>query len=319
MSTLPPAVFLMGPTASGKTALALDLVERGPFEIISVDSSMIYRDMDIGTAKPTAEELARGPHRLINICDPSEAYSAAQFRTDALREMAEITAAGRIPLLVGGTMLYYKVLLDGLADMPDANPDVRARLEAEAKVEGWPAMHAKLAQVDAVTAARLKPNDSQRIQRALEVFEISGKPMSVWHAEQGPNEGLPYQVEQLAIAPVERATLHERIELRFNLMLEQGFLAEVEKLKARGDLHLGLPSMRSVGYRQAWEHLEGQYDLKEMQYRGVVATRQLAKRQFTWLRSFESVKWLETGDSDLAGKLLKSWETNLTLRSSREI
>lgn len=289
---LPPAILLMGPTASGKTALAVELVEQGPFEIISVDSSLIYQGMDIGTAKPDAALLARAPHRLIDILDPAESYSAAQFRTDALQHMAEITAAGRIPLLVGGTMLYFKVLLEGLAELPESDPALRAQLTAEGQRLGWPALHARLAAVDPETAARLKPADSQRVQRALEVFEQSGKPLSVWHREQQAPAPLPYSVHRLALAPADRGVLDAAISGRFQQMLAQGLIAEVEALRARGDLHLGLPSMRSVGYRQVWEYLDGQCDYDEMVYRGTVATRQLAKRQYTWLRSFPGVDWL---------------------------
>ncbi len=309
----PPAILLMGPTASGKTALAVELVQRGPFEIISVDSGMVYRGMDIGTAKPEAELLALAPHRLIDICDPLEAYSAALFRADALAAMAEITAAGRIPLLVGGTMLYFKVLLEGLAAMPDADPVIRARLEQEGQAQGWPALHARLASVDPVSAARLKPNDSQRLQRALEVFELTGKPLSVWHAEQEVVAPPPWQFTRLAMAPPERATLHERIAQRFDAMLAAGFIDEVKGLRARGDLHPGLPSMRAVGYRQAWEYLDGQGGLGELRERGIAATRQLAKRQLTWLRSFAGIQWLDSNEGDLAGKLLKSFRSDRTL------
>lgn len=310
---LPPAILLMGPTASGKTALALDLVRQGPFEIISVDSGMVYRHMDIGTAKPTAEELAVAPHRLIDICDPAQAYSAAQFREDALRHMAEITAAGRIPLLAGGTMLYFKVLQEGLATMPEADQGIRARLDAEAAEKGWPALHKRLAEVDPVSAERLKPNDSQRLQRALEVYELTGKPLSTWHAEQEVTPPPPYHFIRLAMAPRERASLHDRIALRFDQMLKDGFVSEVEALKGRTDLHLGLPSMRAVGYRQVWEYLDGQYDAEEMRYRGIVATRQLAKRQMTWLRSFADLRWLVAGEGDLAADLLKNWRADRTL------
>ncbi len=309
----------MGPTASGKTALAMELVERGPFELISVDSGMVFRGMDIGTAKPTAEELARAPHRLIDICDPSEAYSAAQFREDALREMADITAAGRIPLLVGGTMLYFKVLQEGLADMPPADAAIRARLEAEAAASGWPAMHQRLAAVDPVSAARLKPNDSQRLQRALEVWELTGKPLSAWHAEQEVGAPPPYRFLRWAIAPTDRALLHRRIALRFEQMLEQGFVEEVKALRARGDLHLGLPSMRAVGYRQVWEWLDGQGDYADMREKGIAATRQLAKRQFTWLRSFADLSWLVSGEDYLADRLLKSLGSDATFIASREL
>jgi tRNA dimethylallyltransferase len=313
MTPLPPAVLLMGPTASGKTALALELVARGPFDIISVDSGMVYRGMDIGTAKPSAEELRQAPHRLIDICDPAEAYSAALFREDALRHMAEITAAGRIPLLVGGTMLYFKVLLEGMAEMPDADPAIRARLDEEGARLGWPALHARLAAVDPVSAARLKPNDSQRLQRALEVWGLTGKPLSAWHAEQVAPPPPPYRFTRLAVAPVERATLHERIARRFDIMLASGFIEEVEGLRARGDLHLGLPSMRAVGYRQVWEYLDGQGNRQELRERGIAATRQLAKRQLTWLRNFTDVEWLVSDDSHLVTRLLNSFRSDRTL------
>lgn len=305
---LPRAILLMGPTASGKTRLAIELVERGPFEIISVDSGMVYRDMNIGTAKPDAQTLVRAPHRLINIIDPETSYSAAQFRADALREMAAISAAGRIPLLVGGTMMYFKVLLEGLANMPDADPELRAFLDAEAAQKGWPAMHARLALVDPVTAARLKPNDSQRLQRALEVYELTGKSLSQWHAEQAPAEALPYRLSQIAVAPADRAVLHERIARRFDDMLDQGLVAEVAALKARPELHAELPSMRAVGYAQIWAHLDGAYDAAEMRLRGIYATRQLAKRQHTWLRRFQQAQWHDAAEEGLAARLLQQWQ-----------
>lgn len=307
-STLPPALLLMGPTASGKTSLAIELVERGPFEIISVDSGMVYRDMNIGTAKPDAQTLARAPHRLIDIIDPEASYSAAQFRADALSAMAEISAAGRIPLLVGGTMLYFKVLLEGMANMPDADAELRARLDAEAALLGWPAMHARLAEVDPVTAARLKPNDGQRLQRALEVYELTGKPLSQWHAEQAPPEVLPWQISQIALAPADRSVLHERIEWRFDEMLEQGLVAEVAALKARPELHADLPSMRAVGYAQVWACLDDEYDAAEMRLRGIYATRQLAKRQHTWLRRFQGAEWHDAAEKGLADRLLRRWQ-----------
>lgn len=299
MSSQATAIFLMGPTASGKTNLAIHLAQHYPVDIISVDSSMVYCGMDIGTAKPTAAELALAPHRLIDIRDPNQPYSAADFREDALREMAEISARGRIPLLVGGTMLYFKVLKEGLADLPQANATIRAQILAQAQAEGWAAIHQQLAQVDAVTAARLKTTDSQRLQRALEVYYVTGIPLSVWHAQQQKQkQSIPYTIQQVALLPKARDVLHQRIEQRFDLMLEQGLIAEVMALKQRGDLHLDLPSMRSVGYRQVWEYLEGFYDYDEMRFRAIVATRQLAKRQHTWLRSLnDDVHQLDTQDA----------------------
>ena len=292
-STLPPAIFLMGPTASGKTDLAIALAEHLPCEIISVDSALVYRGMDIGTAKPDAETLARAPHRLISFLDPAEPYSAAQFRKDALREMQEITQAGRIPLLVGGTMLYFKVLLEGIADLPAADANTRAALTAQAEKVGWPAMHQQLAAVDPVAADRLHPNHSQRILRALEVFRLSGIPLSKLLAEQNP-EPFPYQATQLALAPVHRDVLHERIAQRFDRMLATGFIDEVKHLYHRGDLHPDLPSIRAVGYRQAWDHLAGHLTETELRETGIAATRQLAKRQMTWLRSWPNLHWLHT-------------------------
>ncbi|WP_050477464.1 tRNA (adenosine(37)-N6)-dimethylallyltransferase MiaA [Herbaspirillum rhizosphaerae] len=281
----PLAVAIMGPTASGKTAAALEIAKHIPCEIISVDSALVYREMDIGTAKPNAEELASVPHHLIDILDPTESYSAMQFRNDALRLAQDIRARGKLPLLVGGTMLYFKALRDGLDDLPEADPAVRERLDEEAARAGVPALHARLATLDPETAARLKPNDSQRIQRALEIIELTGKPMSALLAQK-ETEALPFTLLPLALEPSDRAVLHERIARRFDLMLENdGLLDEVRKLRARGDLHLGLPAMRCVGYRQAWEYLDGQYDYAEMRERGIIATRQLAKRQITWLRS----------------------------------
>jgi tRNA dimethylallyltransferase len=306
-SLLPPAMLLMGPTASGKTQLAIDLVERGPFDIISVDSGMVYRGMDIGTAKPDAATLARAPHRLVDIRDPEDAYSAAEFRRDALAEMAAITAAGRIPLLVGGTMLYFRVLLEGIADMPEADAALRARIEAEAREQGWPALHARLAEVDPVSAARLKPNDGKRVQRALEVHELTGKPLSQWHAEQAPPELPPYRFRQIAVSPPDRAVLHERIERRFDLMLAQGLVDEVAGLRARPGLHADLPALKAVGYAQVWGYLEGDYDADEMRLRGIYATRQLAKRQYTWLRRFEQAQWHDAAQPGLLELLLQSW------------
>lgn len=293
-NSLPPAIFIMGPTASGKTALAMSLRQRFPVELISVDSALIYRGMDIGTAKPTAEELAQAPHRLIDIRDPAESYSAADFRADALREMAAITAEGKIPLLVGGTMLYFKALLEGLSPLPAADPEVRAQIEKQAQELGWEALHRQLQQVDPVSAARIHPNDPQRLSRALEVFLISGKTLTELTKISG--ETLPYNVQQFAIAPATRQQLHQRIALRFEQMMAAGFEAEARALFERGDLHTDLPSVRCVGYRQMWSYLEGEIDYDEMVYRGICATRQLAKRQMTWLRGWESVHWLDSDE-----------------------
>jgi tRNA dimethylallyltransferase len=314
MSALPPAIFLMGPTAAGKTDLALELARVLPVELISVDSALVYRGMDIGTAKPGPEILAEFPHRLIDIRDPAESYSAAEFRSDALQAMTEITARGRIPLLVGGTMLYYKTLLGGLADMPSADPLVRAELERQAAEQGLAELHRQLAAVDPESAARIHPNDPQRLVRALEVYRVSGLSMSEHRRRQalenarGPGAvsgGLPYTVAQFAIAPGLRSLLHERIARRFHLMLEQGFVEEVERLHQRGDLHAALPSIRAVGYRQVWEYLEGQLDRAAMIERGIIATRQLAKRQFTWLRGWESLQWLDSQACDNLSRALK--------------
>lgn len=293
MSDKPRAIFLMGPTASGKTDLAIKLHQRFPVEIISVDSALIYRGMDIGTAKPNAEELAQAPHRLIDIKDPSESYSAANFRQDALREMADITQQGKIPLLVGGTMLYYKALLEGLSPLPAADEGLRQEIEQKAEEIGWNGLHKELAKIDPISAQRINPNDSQRINRALEVFYLTGKSLTELTEQKG--EALPYEISQFAIAPQERQILHQRIEQRFHIMIEQGFQQEVEKLYQRGDLHADLPSIRCVGYRQMWEFLQGEYDHQEMVFRGICATRQLAKRQITWLRGWKSpLTWLDS-------------------------
>jgi len=301
---LPTVIFLMGPTASGKTALAIELVKRLPCDIISVDSALVYQGMDIGTAKPTAEEQAQAPHRLLNIIDPSAAYSAADFRHDALREIETIIAQGRIPLLVGGTMLYYKALLEGLSPLPAADPSIRLAIEEEAKTQGWDALHMELQRIDPVAAARIHPNDPQRLSRALEVYRISGK--SLTELTQTKGEQLPYRTLQFAIAPSDRELLRQRIAERFNLMLSQGFEDEVRALYLRGDLHADLPSIRCVGYRQMWEYLAGQISHDEMVYRGIVATCQLGKRQMTWLRSWENVTWLQTGSTDNADIVCQS-------------
>ena len=289
----PLAIFLMGPTASGKTDLAIQLRQHLPVEVISVDSALIYRGMDIGTAKPSKAELALAPHRLIDICDPAESYSAANFRTDALREMQEISAQGKIPLLVGGTMLYYKALLEGLSPLPSADEKVRSEIEAKAALIGWGGLHQELSKIDPISAQRINPNDSQRINRALEVFYLTGKTLTELTAQKG--EALPYDILQFAIAPEQREVLHLRIEQRFHKMIELGFQQEVEKLYRRPDLNENLPSIRCVGYRQMWEYLRGDYDHDEMVFRGICATRQLAKRQITWLRGWTSpIQWLDS-------------------------
>lgn len=289
----PLAIFLMGPTASGKTDLAIQLRQQLPVEVISVDSALIYRGMDIGTAKPSKAELALAPHRLIDICDPAESYSAANFRTDALREMQEISAQGKIPLLVGGTMLYYKALLEGLSPLPSADEKVRSEIEAKAALIGWAGLHQELCKIDPISAQRINPNDSQRINRALEVFYLTGKTLTQLTAQKG--EALPYDILQFAIAPEQREVLHLRIEQRFHKMIELGFQQEVEKLYRRPDLNENLPSIRCVGYRQMWEYLRGDYDHDEMVFRGICATRQLAKRQITWLRGWTSpIQWLDS-------------------------
>lgn len=307
--TLPDAVCLMGPTASGKTALAIELLAHHPFEIISVDSAQIYRGMDIGTGKPDAETLARAPHHLLSILDPAEAYSAADFRRDALQLIGEIKARGNTPLLVGGTMMYFRLLRDGMASMPDADSGVRARIEAQARVEGWAAVHAELGKVDPQAAARIHPNDPQRLQRALEVYRVSGKTLSALHAEEaverlrGNKSGL--DLTFFAIQGVERGVIHERIKTRFIQMLEDGLVDEVRALYERGDLSLSLPSMRSVGYKQVWQHLEGELKYEELVDRGIIATRQLAKRQITWLRSWDDLHSLPSSIQDSLHKLLK--------------
>ena len=300
MSTgqLPPAVFLMGPTASGKTDLAVELVRRLPLEIISVDSALIYRGMDVGTAKPDQALLREAPHRLIDIRDPAESYSAAEFREDALREMAEITRTGRVPLLVGGTMLYFKALERGLAELPKADPALRARLEAELALLGLAKLHARLAELDPLAARRIHANDPQRTLRALEVIEITGRPLTDLQAEDA-GEPLPYRVVKLVRAPGDRAELHRRIAVRFEQMLAMGFEAEVRGLLARGDLSPSLPSMRCVGYRQMLSFLMGMTERKEMIERAIIATRQLAKRQYTWLRADRECHWLDASGDEL--------------------
>jgi tRNA dimethylallyltransferase len=287
MSAMPPAIFLMGPTASGKTGVAVELYQHLPIELISVDSALVFKGMDIGTAKPDASTLVQAPHHLIDLIPPTEVYSAANFRNDALKLMADITARGKVPLLVGGTMLYFKALQGGLSNLPEADVEVRAKLDEEALRVGWPAMHARLAKVDSTTAARLEPADAQRVQRALEVYEISGKTMTDLHQATG-GDRLPYRLLKVALVPSDRSVLHSRIATRFDDMLKRGFLDEVKALlKAYPEFTSEIPSMRCVGYRQALEHLTGQYDEDELRDRGIFATRQLAKRQLTWLRGMD--------------------------------
>ena len=302
--TRPWAIFLMGPTAAGKTDAAIALHEQLGHELISVDSAMVYRGMDVGSAKPSAEELARAPHRLIDIRDPADPYSAADFREDALQEMRQISAAGKVPLLVGGTMLYFKRLVEGVANLPAADAAIREQLEAKRQAEGLAGLHRALTEVDPASAARIHPNDPQRLMRALEVFYASGRPMSELWAEQQP-ETFPWRVLSIALAPNDRKILHQRIAQRFETMLGEGLIDEVAALRKRNDIHLGLPSMKSVGYRQVWEYLDGAYDQGELVSRGVIATRQLAKRQLTWLRSWPSLNWIDSQQPDALDKLLK--------------
>ena len=294
----------MGPTASGKTALALEIAARFPVEIVSVDSAQVYRGLDVGTAKPTAAERAAAPHHLIDIIDPSDSYSAAQFRTDAARLMRDIIGRGRIPLLAGGTMLYFKALREGLSNLPPANAAVRAAIEAEAREKGWPALHADLARIDPPAAARLQPGDAQRIQRALEVFRISGRPLS---ALQGSRiaDSSPFRFLPVALVPSDRAMLHRRIEQRFDTMLAAGLVEEVAGLRKKYALNPGLPSMRCVGYRQAWEFLQGAYDRATLRDKGIYATRQLAKRQLTWLRAMPEPKIFDCLAADLGAQVLR--------------
>ncbi|GIU48781.1 MULTISPECIES: tRNA (adenosine(37)-N6)-dimethylallyltransferase MiaA [Shewanella] len=289
----PKVLFLMGPTASGKTSLAIEMAQKHNCEIISVDSALIYRQMDIGSAKPNADELALAPHRLIDILDPSESYSAADFRRDALNEIEQIIARGKTPLLVGGTMMYFKALLEGLSPLPAADENVRAEINKQAEMLGWDALHQQLCEIDPVAGERIHPNDPQRLSRALEVFKITGKTMTELTATK--SEALPYDVVQFAIAPLDRKVLHELIAKRFKLMMEQGFIEEVQRLKDRGDLHLDMPSMRCVGYRQCWQYLDEEFDCDTLVEKATAATRQLAKRQLTWLRSWPDLNWLESG------------------------
>ena len=307
VNSLPPALFLMGPTASGKTKLAIDLCENLPCEIISVDSALIYRDMDIGTAKPNASELIKAPHRLINILDPAQRYSVAKFRKDALLAMQDITRRGKIPLLVGGTMMYYKALIEGLSPLPESNQSVRKTIEVKADEFGWDVLHQQLAQIDPTSAKRIHPHDPQRLIRALEVYQLTNLSMTELMATK--SDPIPYNIKQFCIAPEDRKVLHQRISQRFKLMLDTGFQAEVEKLKNRDDLHLNLPSIRCVGYRQMWQYLDGDYGFNDMFEKSVAATRQLAKRQLTWLRGWENIHQLDTFSLDNLAKVIKLSES----------
>ena len=301
--TLPPAILLMGPTASGKTSLAMELCQALPCDIISVDSALIYRDMDIGTAKPSADEQAQAPHRLIDILDPIQSYSVAEFRRDALREMQDITNKGRIPLLVGGTMLYYKALTDGLSSLPAADQSIRREIEKQALTLGWGSLHQQLSEIDPVSAARIHPNDPQRLIRALEIYHLTKKSMTELSLNKLPPA--PYQFSQFAISPADRSVLHARISERFDTMLKDGFEQEVAQLKRRADLHTDLPSIRCVGYRQMWQYLDGEISYQEMKQKGLAATRQLAKRQLTWLRSWENLHSLDTFSKDNLTNVVK--------------
>ncbi len=303
-----PVLLLMGPTCSGKTALAIEAAQALPIEIINVDSALVYRGLDIGAARPSDEELAAAPHRLLGFRDLDAPYSAADFRADALREIEQIHANGKLPLLVGGTILYFKALVEGLAPLPEADPAVRADIAALAEHEGWPAVHAALAQVDPVSAERLNPTDRQRLQRALEVYRITGRPLSAFHADHhttvtqnrdGLSEfsDLPWPVYSAALLPPDRAWLHRMIEQRFRQMLEQGLVEEVQALRQLPGIHRDLPAMKAVGYRQVWDYLDGQYDYDSMVERGIIATRQLAKRQFTWLRKWPYLDGFDSNDA----------------------
>lgn len=304
-SDLPPAIFLMGPTASGKTALAVQLAQQLETEIISVDSALVYKGMDIGTAKPTAEERKGIPHHLIDILDPAEVFSTGRFRKSALQLMEDITSRGKVPILVGGTMLYFNALFNGLASLPEANAEIRKKLDEELFANGKEAMHARLESIDPVSAKRIHPNDPQRVQRALEVYQLSGKPISQFFAEAQQNQ-VPYKKIKLIVAPEDRKQLHEKIAQRFKLMIELGLIDEVSALYQRGDLNEKMPSIRAVGYRQTWSYLQGEYDLDTLIEKAIIATRQLAKRQFTWLRREQDALQYASSENNLSEKVLQN-------------
>ena len=300
---LPPAILLMGPTASGKTGVAIELAQRLNGEIVSVDSALVYLDMNIGTAKPDAATLSSAPHHLIDLIDPTQSYSAAQFRQDALKAMSDITARGKIPILVGGTMLYFKALMEGISALPQADPELRLEIEARAEKQGWPAMHTELSALDPVTAARLKPNDAQRIQRALEVCYLTGAPMSQQFGKRSADD-FAYDASPIALLPSDRSELHQRIDARFAAMLEGGLIDEVQHLRKEYELVPTLPAMRAVGYRQAWDFLDGNFDREELARRGMAATRQLAKRQLTWLRAMATLVVFDCLEKELAPRVV---------------
>ena len=305
-NTQPPAIFLLGPTASGKSDLAMKLTSHLPVELVSVDSALVYRDMNIGTAKPDAEILRQYPHHLVGIRNPDQVYSAADFRSEVLTLMSAISERGNIPLLVGGTMLYFKVLIEGIASMPAADSAIREKIAREAKTGGWQKVHQRLAEVDPESAARIHPNDPQRLQRALEIWELTGESMTQLHKKQQDLVSLPFSVCQLAIIPSDRADLHRIIAARFEQMIKDGFIEEVEHLREKYDLNAELPSIKSVGYRQVWQYLEGEVDRKVMQERAIIATRQLAKRQFTWLRGWSNLREIPLPEVNEALKIIQA-------------
>jgi len=318
MEAAPPVLCLAGPTASGKSAASLAIAARWPIEIIVMDSATIYRGMDIGTAKPSAEEQALVPHHLLDIRDPAESYSAAEFRSDALALITGIQARGRLPVICGGTMMYYKVLREGISMLPEADPALRRQIDAEARQHGWPALHGELAGYDPATAARLAPNDSQRLQRAIEIYRASGIPMSAWLARSKPDSSSPHRYLTLSLEPSNRRVLHERIAERYHSMLEQGLLEEAARLHARGDLHTDLPSVRCVGYRQLWEYLDGRITLEAAVEQAIAATRQLAKRQLTWLRSEPERSVVDCLSPDAASRIVDLAHAALANRAMQQ-